>query len=84
MKANDQQGHKMATILTLITLACGAFVALGVAAQDADPEVPAPVLPLSKQELEMQVLAYDCQSAANAPSVLCSTPMTVADQTPYR
>lgn len=84
MKTNDLQSHKLATILTLITLACGAFVALGVAAQDADPEASAPVSPLSKQELEMQVLAYECQSAASAPSVLCSTPMTVADQAPYR
>lgn len=84
MNRSAQMTQQIATLALSAVLAAGAAVAVACAVWGTAPDTPEIVAPLDPQELESQVLALDCQLAANAPSALCSTPITVADQTPYR
>lgn len=84
MKHSAQLMQQFASLALSLTLAAGAAVAVVSAAWDTAPYAPVIVEPLAPHELESELLALDCQLAANAPSALCSTPITVADQAAYQ
>jgi hypothetical protein len=84
MKHSTQLMQQFASIALSVTLAAGAAVALVSAVWGEAPHAMVMVDPLDPHELESEVLALDCQLASNKPSALCSTPITVADQSAYR